>query len=120
MVYCAGTLSLATLEVLVHLENPGILSRHFRFFEIGFPEEILSSMEAPALPANWREESMIPVTAAMGDAWLREKESAVLSVPSAVTPGEINYLLNPRHTDFAKIKTGTSQRFEPDPRLARG
>ncbi len=119
VVYCAGSLSLATLEVLVHLEDTGILSRYFSFFEIGFPEETVTSVGLSALPANWREESMIQATATLGDIWLRGMESAVLSVPSAVTPGETNFLLNPRHPDFGKIKTGSPQRFEPDPRLAK-
>lgn len=119
VVYCACSLSLATLEILVHLEDPGVLSRHFSFFEIGFPEEILTEIVTSALPANWRDEGMIPVTAALGDRWLRAMTGAVLSVPSAVTHGESIFLLNPRHEDFAKITIGAPQRFDPDPRLAR-
>jgi len=44
-------------------------------------------------------------------------KSAVLGVPSAVTPGEMNYLLDPRHPDYRRIEIGVPKRFSPDPRL---
>jgi RES domain-containing protein len=43
--------------------------------------------------------------------------SAVLQVPSALTPSESNYLLNPNHPDFAKIKFGPEQIHRFDRRL---
>ena len=44
---------------------------------------------------------------------------AVLAVPSAVIPAETNYLLNPLHPDFRRIKIGTARRFETDLRLIK-
>lgn len=43
---------------------------------------------------------------AFGTEWARERGSAVLAVPSAVIPAETNYLLNPLHPDFRRIKIG--------------
>ncbi|MDB6167136.1 MAG: hypothetical protein JWQ83_2276, partial [Lacunisphaera sp.] len=40
-----------------------------------------------------------------------------LRVPSVVVPGEFNYLLNPAHPKFAKIKVGKPETFSFDPRL---
>jgi RES domain-containing protein len=40
-------------------------------------------------------------------------------VPSTLVPGESNYLLNPRHRDFAKLRIGAMIPFQFDPRLAR-
>ncbi|MEP2775568.1 MAG: RES domain-containing protein [Luteolibacter sp.] len=119
MVYCSSSLSLATLEILVHLEEPEILARHFSYFEIAIPKAMIQPLDPAKIPSNWRFEGAFPQTSALGDAWLRSMKSAVLSVPSAVTPGEVNYLLNPRHPDYGKIRIGEEQRFEPDPRLAR-
>jgi len=38
-------------------------------------------------------------------------------VPSAVVPGEHNFLLNPRHRDFGRLEIGGPEPFEFDPRL---
>jgi RES domain-containing protein len=40
----------------------------------------------------------------MGDHWIRRGMGAVLAVPSVVTPGEWNYLLNPVHPEIARIE----------------
>jgi RES domain-containing protein len=56
----------------------------------------------------------------LGDYWIDNELSAVLRVPSAVVPAESNYLLNPRHLDFAQIATGDPVTFEFDERLFLG
>jgi RES domain-containing protein len=43
--------------------------------------------------------------------------SAVLKLPSAVVPEEFNYLLNPAHPDFGKIRIAKPRAFKADPRL---
>ena len=55
----------------------------------------------------------------IGDAWVREARSAVLAVPSAITPADTNFLLNPAHPDFARIQIAAPIDFEFDPRLLR-
>ena len=47
------------------------------------------------------------------------ERSATLAVPSVVTPGEWNLLLNPAHSHFPRVQIGPFQRFRPDPRLLR-
>jgi len=43
----------------------------------------------------------------------------VLAVPSAIVPAESDYLLNPAHPDFKRIKIGKLSTVETDPRLIR-
>jgi RES domain-containing protein len=43
----------------------------------------------------------------------------VLTVPSAVIPQELNYLLNPGHADFKRIRVSKPEAFRFDPRLQR-
>lgn len=117
VVYCSSSLSLATLEILVHLEDRGVLTRHFSFFEILIPEDIITISDPNRLPAEWKDEAGEAATRALGDSWLRSMKSAVLGVPSAVTPGEVNYLLDPRHPDYRRIEIGAPNQFSPDPRL---
>ena len=54
---------------------------------------------------------------ALGDDWLRANRSAVMAVPSAVIPDELNYLLNPAHLDFRGIKIGRAVVLDTDARL---
>ena len=43
----------------------------------------------------------------------------MLVVPSAVIPAEVNYLLNPSHPDFARIRIDSPEPFVFDRRLWR-
>jgi RES domain-containing protein len=43
----------------------------------------------------------------------------VLKVPSAVVPGEYNFLLNPNHKYFQKVKILNIESFTFDERLFR-
>ena len=52
-----------------------------------------------------------------GSAWLRRARTAVLEVPSVIVPSERNYLLNPRHPDFARLRIGRPTPFVFDPRM---
>jgi RES domain-containing protein len=119
MVYTSSSLSLATLEVLVHLEDPEVLGKLFSWTTLEISPEILETMESGNLPAGWDVDESSQLSRAIGDAWLRSQRSAALAVPSVVTPGEWNYLLNPAHPDFPKILIGSPQPFRPDPRLLR-
>jgi RES domain-containing protein len=51
------------------------------------------------------------------DKWIKEKRSAALRAPSVVTRGEYNYLVNPRHPDFSKIKAKGPRVFRFDQRI---
>src|SRR5882762_2914766 len=45
--------------------------------------------------------SRIAVTRAFGDAWLKTNNFPALRVPTVITPGEWNVLLNPLHPQFS-------------------
>jgi RES domain-containing protein len=77
-----------------------------RFIEIAYP-----------LPEDWRQLPAPTSTRELGSRWVAESRSVVLRVPSIVVDGEFNYLLNPRHPDFARLEIGEPQLFSFDPRL---
>ena len=56
----------------------------------------------------------------LGNDWLQERKTCILSVPSAVVPAERNFLINPLHPDFSKISIGEAEFLEMDVRLLRG
>jgi RES domain-containing protein len=118
MVYAAQSQSLAVLEVLVHLEGPELL-RKYVFLEATFDPSLVIELDRPSLPKNWRSDPVPKAVQAIGDRWALSGESAVLRVPSVLVPDESNFLLNPRHPDFAKITVSRPNAFRFDGRLAR-
>ena len=57
------------------------------------------------LGRKWRSDPPPAKLRAIGDAWIAGKSSVVLQVPSVLVPAEFNYLVNPRHADFANLHT---------------
>lgn len=117
MVYTAGSLALAALEMLVHLERAALLRRYV-CFPLDFDAALCRRLASEELPADWRENPAPNATRDLGSAWARALDTAVLEVPSAVVLQENNYLLNPQHRDFSQITIGSAQHFAFDQRLA--
>lgn len=114
-VYTSATLSLAALETLVHL-NPPVAFKYVAI-PIEFDEALVETFATSDLPDDWNEEPPPPSTAEIGDRWVKESRSAVLELPSVIIPAEPNYLLNPAHSDFKRIRIGKPTPFSFDPRL---
>ncbi len=119
MVYVSSSRSLATLELLVHLEDIETVRGSYVLIPLTFDESVMEEANTSALQAGWDGPQIAPSTQLLGDQWVSSRASAVLKVPSVVTPGEYNYLINPLHPDFSRIEIGAATRFEPDPRLTR-
>ena len=117
ILYTAGSLSLAALEMLVHLNDEEILLS-YSFATAEFDESlILPIKEFRALPANWSDSPAPLEIQRIGDEWARSGASTVLRVPTSVLPIEFNYLINIEHPEFSKIKLGKPQSFTFDKRL---
>ena len=116
LVYCAESRSLAALEVLANIRDPKI---HFALPWVAIPAEIAQDLiEKPEkLPVNWQANPYPLDTQRFGVDWVQARRSVALRVPSAVIPGEFNYLLNPAHPQFARVKVGKPEPFAFDPRL---
>lgn len=119
MVYVSSSRSLATLELLVHLEDLAVIRNLYVVISVKFADSLMKEANTNPLPIGWNTSQIVPSTQLLGDRWITSGASAVLKVPSVVTPGEYNYLINPRHPDFSRIEIGIVTRFEPDPRLTR-
>ena len=66
---------------------------------------------------NWNSFPHSYKTQKIGDMFIAENELCVLKVPSAVVKGDFNYLINPYHPNFKKIKILNSSKFPFDVRL---
>jgi RES domain-containing protein len=118
LVYTAENVSLAALELLVHLQESALLASYL-LLSVRFPPALVRKLARAALPATWNAYPAPLRLRQLGDAWIAAGTSAVLEVPSAVVPAEKNYLLNPAHPGFQRVTLGTPQRFSFDRRLAR-
>ncbi len=117
LVYTAATQSLAMLEMLVQDEP---LRARYVMIEARIPPSIqIDRVELEDLPADWRSIAARGKLQIIGTEWARRRSAAVLAIPSVVIPVETNFLLNPLHPDFRRIKVGKPRRFETDLRLIK-
>jgi RES domain-containing protein len=118
IVYTAQSQSLAALEMLVHLDSSELLQKYV-VIGVEFDQSLITPVDPAALPRNWRSDPSPPEVRSIGDDWILAGSSAVLQVPSALVPGENNFLLNPEDQDFARLRFGKPIAFRFDRRLAR-
>jgi RES domain-containing protein len=69
------------------------------------------------LPDDWAAEPPNDSTKEIGSTWATKADTAVLRVPSVLVPKSWNYLLNPAHRDFKKIRITGPIPFVFDARL---
>lgn len=118
MVYTASSLSLATLELLVHVDDLSTIAGNYTVIPISFDASLVRTVADADLPAHWDSAVPLASTQTFGDKWILDASTAILQIPSAVTPSEKNYLINPAHPDFTKIVIEPSLPFQLDGRLA--
>lgn len=113
--YAAESLSLATLERLVHYKRFDALAPHV-LTEIEVPDSAIVILESP--PLGWEDLDPPRSVRAVGDEWYDSLASPVLLVPSIVSKGERNLLINSRHPlwDWTWVKGGLAP-FSFDGRL---
>lgn len=116
MVYTAGSESLATLELLVHLDNTSVLPS-FSICPVDFDDSLVELVDPAMLSHDWRQSPPPISLQAVGYDWISRGSTVVLRVPSAVIESEHNYLINPAHVDYKKLLIGSMEVFMLDPRL---
>ena len=118
VVYTAGSLALAALEVLVHLEGAQRMESYVQI-PVEFDASLCLNLDLHSLPSDWADNPAPVSTQALGREWVEAEISAVLGVPSAIVPDEMVYLLNPGHADFAGVEMGRPDSFRFDRRLLK-
>jgi RES domain-containing protein len=117
VVYTSGSLSLAVLELFVHVDidtAPGDLVA----IQVAIPDNLtIETVKIESLPRDWRRYPGPEALKDFGTAWAEKASTAILAVPSAVIPEERNYLLNPSHRDFKRIRLRKPVAFRFDPRM---
>ena len=117
MVYTSESRALCTTEIAVHTPL-GILPLDYVIIAIEIPNSVaMQHVKPEAMPDDWKSLPHSHSTQEIGDTFVNNNNFAVMKVPSAVVQGEYNYLLNPAHKDFKKIKVKLIEAFEFDERL---
>jgi RES domain-containing protein len=118
VIYTSSSISLAILEVLVHIPIYDILEEYV-YIPVKFGKKLSRALKPDELPENWKKDPSPQAIKQIGDSWVESQGSVILEVPSAIVPTEKNFLVNPAHTDFNKLKIGTPTKLEFDPRLLK-
>jgi RES domain-containing protein len=116
VIYVSEHQSTAAFEVFAN-RVPFILDERYKAFQLEWPDHLSEIFPVKKLPANWRLHPPPIATKEIGNAWVNERRSAVLALPSAISPADTNFLLNPEHRDFKRIHIAPPVDYEFDPRL---
>ena len=106
--------SLCILEILVRASKT-TSPDNYTLISIEIPDNGISKIQLKKLKKGWQHD--LDYTQGIGEDFLKENQSFCLEVPSAIVPQENNFLLNPLHPDFKKVKILSTELLELDKRL---
>jgi RES domain-containing protein len=111
VVYVSQHQSTAAFEVFAN-RMPFILERKYKAFYAEWPDSLTERFPPEKLPASWRIHPPPIQTREIGDAWIKERRSAVLALPSVVAqPAAFGFQTHPRgaahrfRVRFAPVKS---------------
>lgn len=117
IIYTAENRSLAMAEVAVHL-SIATLPKDMMMLSISLPPGCpILKINPKELPGFWNCYPETSVLHHYGDDLVRSGKHFVLKVPSAVTQGDFNFLINPHHQLFEEVKIVKMEKFPFDKRL---
>lgn len=103
VIYCSESISLCTLEWLSH---NGLTVSAFTYYRysIEVPDNLIKEYKIKDLPDEWNVTPATDITRDFADENLfKTNNYLALALPSVVVPEEYNLIINPLHSDFAKL-----------------
>ena len=117
--YTAGTLALAALEIVVHMDL-NVAPKDLVSIPIGVPDGLrIEEIHTESRPTNWRKTPAPVPLQQLGAEWCQRTTSLLLRVPSVIIPEEYKYLVNPIHPDLSQLTMHKPRPFTFDPRVFR-
>jgi RES domain-containing protein len=117
LIYTAINRSLAMAEIAVHF-TLATLPDDYVMISISIPDDLdIKEIAEADLPANWHEFPHPVSTQRFGDEFVIENKYCILKIPSVVTKGDYNLLINPNHKDFEKVEITNIEKFPFDKRI---
>lgn len=112
--YTSQNISLCILEILARTQikiNPV----SYQLVILDFPVNALTEIKNSQLKAGWKDH--VEYTQWVGEEFLKDDKSLVMQIPSAIVERENNFILNPLHKDFTKVKILEIEALNLDERL---
>lgn len=116
VIYTGESRALCTTEIAVHTPL-GIMPTNYYLQSIEIPKVEVKEILPRELETNWRNFPHEISTKLIGDKLIDENKFLVIKVPSAVIQDEFNYLINPLHKHYSKVKLLKVEEFKFDKRL---
>lgn len=117
VIYTAESRSLACLENLVHRSGEGD-NALYKVMVIEIPDTLkVDTIDLSNLKKDWKKVENYSYCQAFTSVWITGKKTPVLKVPSVIIKNEFNFLINPNHPDFKKIKLVNTDDFIFDTRF---
>jgi len=102
LLYLAEHVSLAKLEVL---SNSRQIPKNQSLVTVEIPESAtIKFVDSAELPDDWEKIPYLEELADIAERWISEQKFWIMRVPSAHSPTEFNYLLNPLHPEHTTLK----------------
>lgn len=115
VLYTSSSISLGLLEVLANANTLEQLQM-IQLIEIEIPgDPVIHEITLHKLKKGWWDD--FEYTQWMGTEIMRSNATLIIKCPSAVVEQENNFLINPNHELFTKIKLKTRTNFRFDERL---
>jgi RES domain-containing protein len=119
LIYASESRALAALEYLVHFPM-ALAPTDLSILRIDVPDDTdVKTVQMASLPRDWRAYPPPQNLPSIGTKWALSNETLLLRVPSVVVDAEFNYLINPSHPAFKRIRPRRPQPFVLDQRLVR-
>jgi len=116
--YTSSSRSLALLETLAHTPAKMLEVKIYHLITLAVPDNLVTQKVAVKnLQNGWDAPDTRPFTKKIGDAFLTEKKYLMMQVPSVMMPEEMNYVINPMHTDMKQVKLVNKRRIDFDKRV---
>lgn len=116
IIYTGESRALCTTEIAVHTPL-GNIPQDYHLQTISLPDVNILKIDVDKLAPNWRDFPHNLTTKNIGDEFIQANEYLIAQVPSAVIQDEYNYLINPFHVDYHKVKLIKVEEFKFDKRL---
>ena len=114
LAYTSEHLSLAIIEYFVHIDADDPPKDLVVVTAEVSDRVSRTAISTKQLPANWHRTPAPRELTGIGDGFVRDRRAAILIVPSALAPAESNWLINPQHTDFSRIRVHPAKAFRYD------
>lgn len=115
VLYTAENHALALLEAVVHIGK--VPANGYCMATIEIPDDSIQVFQPDKLPEDWQTNPPPNYLKVIGDHFIKAGKFLALKIPSAIMMEEHNFLLNPAHPAFKRVKILNQRAIRVDERL---